>query len=53
MVIPALLPAVSLVGFLALGIMPGLGLLASFQVLRRAMNYALSRPARGVSTRSS
>ena len=28
--------------------MPGLGLLAFFQVLRRAMNYALSRPAREV-----
>jgi AAA family ATP:ADP antiporter len=44
----AMLPAISLVGFLAIGIMPGLGLLAFFQVLRRAMNYALSRPAREV-----
>jgi ATP:ADP antiporter, AAA family len=44
----AMLPALSLVGFLAIGIMPGLGLLAFFQVLRRAMNYALSRPAREV-----
>jgi hypothetical protein len=33
--------AISLVGFLAIGIMPGLGLLAFFQVFRRAMNYAL------------
>jgi hypothetical protein len=41
-----MLPAISLVGFLAIGIM--LGLLAFFQVLRRAMNYALSRPAREV-----
>jgi hypothetical protein len=30
MVIPALLPALSLVGFLAIGIMPGLGLLSLF-----------------------
>jgi len=44
----AMLPAISLVGFLAIGLMPGLGLLAFFQVLRRAMNYALSRPAREV-----
>jgi AAA family ATP:ADP antiporter len=43
-----MLPAISLVGFLAIGFMPGLGLLALFQVLRRAMNYALSRPAREV-----
>ncbi len=38
----AMLPAISLVGFVAIGLMPGLGLLAFFQVLRRAMNYALS-----------
>jgi ATP:ADP antiporter, AAA family len=44
----AMLPAISFFGFLAIGIMPGLGLLAFFQVLRRAMNYALSRPAREV-----
>ncbi|MEY2519298.1 MAG: antiporter, family [Verrucomicrobiota bacterium] len=44
----AIYPAISLVGFLAIGVMPGLGLLAFFQVLRRAMNYALSRPAREV-----
>jgi ATP:ADP antiporter, AAA family len=44
----AILPAVSLVGFLAVGTMPGLGLLAIFQVARRAMNYAVSRPAREV-----
>ncbi len=44
----AMLPAISLIGFLAIGIMPRLGLLAFFQVLRRAMNYALSRPAREV-----
>ena len=44
----AMLPAISLVGFLVIGSMPVLGLLALFQVLRRAMNYALSRPAREV-----
>jgi AAA family ATP:ADP antiporter len=44
----AVLPAVSLIGFLAVGIAPSLGLLAAFQVLRRAMNYAVSRPAREV-----
>ena len=44
----AMLPTISLIGFLAIGCLPGLGLLAFFQVLRRAMNYALSRPAREV-----
>jgi len=44
----AVLPAVSVVGFLAVGIMPSLGLLAAFQVMRRAANYAVSRPAREV-----
>jgi ATP:ADP antiporter, AAA family len=44
----AVLPAVSLVGFLAVGTMPSLGLLAAFQVMRRATNYAVSRPAREV-----
>ncbi len=44
----AMLPAVSLVGFVALAVTPGLSLLAVFQVLRRAMNYAVSRPAREV-----
>jgi AAA family ATP:ADP antiporter len=44
----AILPAVSFVGFLAVGTMPGLGLLAVFQIMRRATNYAVSRPAREV-----
>ncbi|MBA2743836.1 MAG: MFS transporter [Chthoniobacterales bacterium] len=44
----AMLPALSLIGFLAIGATPVLGMLAVFQVLRRAMNYALSRPAREV-----
>lgn len=44
----AMLPALSLIGFIAMGLMPVLSLLAVFQVLRRAMNYAVSRPAREV-----
>ena len=44
----AMLPLVSLAGFLAIGFMPIVGLLAIFQVLRRAANYAVSRPAREV-----
>ncbi len=44
----AMMPLISLAGFLALGFVPVLGLLAVFQVLRRAANYALSRPAREV-----
>jgi AAA family ATP:ADP antiporter len=44
----AMLPIISVIGFVAMGIMPLLGLLAFFQVLRRAGNYALSRPAREV-----
>jgi AAA family ATP:ADP antiporter len=44
----ALLPAVNLVGFLAMGWMPLLSLLVVFQTLRRASNFAVSRPAREV-----
>ena len=44
----ALLPAVSLVGFVAMAAAPSLALLAAFQVARRAVNYAVSRPAREV-----
>ena len=44
----AMLPALSLIGFLAMSAMPVLGLLAFFQVIRRAANYAVSRPAREV-----
>ena len=44
----AILPAISLVGFVAVATMPVLGVLAAFQVLRRAANYALSKPAREV-----
>lgn len=40
------LPAVSAVGFAALAVSPALAVLVVFQVLRRAGNYALSKPAR-------
>ncbi|MGQ0586625.1 MAG: NTP/NDP exchange transporter [Gammaproteobacteria bacterium] len=43
-----LLPLVSLSGFLAMAAAPSLGLLAAFQIARRAVNYAVSRPAREV-----
>ncbi len=42
----ALLPIVVLVGFLGLGLWPTLASLYLFQVVRRAANFALSRPAR-------
>ncbi len=41
-----LLPAVCIVGFTNLGLMPTLGVLIVFQVLRRASNYAVARPTR-------
>ena len=41
-----LLPAVMAVGFFALGMLPLLWVLVGFQVLRRAGNYAIARPAR-------
>lgn len=44
----ALLPAVSLIGFLAIGWLPLLSLLVIFQTLRRASNFAVSRPAREI-----
>jgi len=44
----ALLPLVSLAGFAAMALAPSLALLAAFQVARRAVNYAVSRPAREV-----
>jgi AAA family ATP:ADP antiporter len=42
----ALLPALGLVGFAAIGIAPVLAVLVVFQVLRRAADYAIARPAR-------
>ena len=44
----ALLPAVNVIGFLSMGWMPLLSLLVLFQTLRRASNFAVSRPAREV-----
>jgi len=44
----AVLPMVSIAGFAAMAVAPSLALLAVFQVLRRAANYAVSRPAREV-----
>jgi ATP:ADP antiporter, AAA family len=44
----ALLPLVSLGGFVAMALAPSLALLAAFQIARRAVNYAVSRPAREV-----
>jgi AAA family ATP:ADP antiporter len=44
----ALLPAVNVAGFLSMGWMPLLSLLVVFQTLRRASNFAVSRPAREV-----
>jgi AAA family ATP:ADP antiporter len=42
----ALLPALGLIGFAAIGIAPVLAVLVVFQVLRRAADYAIARPAR-------
>ncbi|MEQ8800353.1 MAG: MFS transporter [Salinisphaeraceae bacterium] len=40
------LPAISLLGFLVLGLVPVIAVLVVFQVLRRSANYAVARPAR-------
>lgn len=42
----AILPAVSIAGFLALGAAPTLPVLVAFVVARRATNFAVARPAR-------
>ncbi len=44
----AVVPAVSLVGFSALALAPGLMMVASFEVLRRIAEFAMSKPAREV-----
>jgi len=44
----ALLPALTLIGFLALGTFPILVVFVVFQVLRRAGEYAVARPTREV-----
>jgi AAA family ATP:ADP antiporter len=42
----AILPALSVVGFTAMGVWPTLALLVIFLTLRRAGNFAIARPAR-------
>src|SRR6266852_6270706 len=42
----ALLPGLGVVGFAAIGLVPVLALLLAFQILRRAADYAIARPAR-------
>jgi AAA family ATP:ADP antiporter len=42
----SMLPAMSVVGFALLGAMPTVTVLMAFQVLRRAGNFAVARPAR-------
>lgn len=42
----ALLPALGLAGFVAIALAPVLAVLIAFQVLRRAADYAIARPAR-------
>ncbi|MCC7124795.1 MAG: MFS transporter [Acidobacteria bacterium] len=44
----AFLPALSVLGFSTLGLAPSIGVLMAFQVLRRAGNFAINRPAREV-----
>ncbi len=44
----AFLPLLSVLGFLGMGFVPVLGFLAAFQILRRAGNFAITRPAREV-----
>jgi AAA family ATP:ADP antiporter len=44
----AMLPALSVVGFTAMGAVPVLSLLVLFLTLRRAGNFAIARPAREV-----
>lgn len=44
----ALLPMLSVLGFVALGAAPTLAIFVVFQVLRRAGNYAVARPTREV-----
>ncbi len=43
-----LLPVVAIAGFMLIGVFPTLGVLIAFQVLRRAGEYAISRPAREI-----
>jgi AAA family ATP:ADP antiporter len=47
-VVLATLPTISIIGFMTLGLAPTIAVLVVYQVLRRAGNFALSRPAREV-----
>ncbi len=42
----AWLPLISVIGFFGLGLAPTLGVIAAFQIIRRASNYAVTRPCR-------
>jgi AAA family ATP:ADP antiporter len=44
----ALLPALTMIGFAALAVTPTLGVIATFQILRRAADYAIARPTREI-----
>ena len=44
----ALLPALTMIGFAALAVTPTLGVIAAFQILRRAADYAIARPTREI-----
>jgi len=44
----ALLPALTMIGFAALAITPSLGVIAAFQIIRRAADYAIARPTREI-----
>jgi len=44
----AILPALSVIGFTAMGVAPTLALLVVFLTLRRAANFAIARPAREI-----
>jgi AAA family ATP:ADP antiporter len=44
----ALLPLLAVAGFFAIGLMPTLAVLVVFQVIRRAGEYAIARPAREI-----
>jgi AAA family ATP:ADP antiporter len=44
----ATLPAMTIIGFGGLAAMPSLGAIATFQVLRRAGDYAIARPTREI-----
>ncbi|ODS54294.1 MAG: MFS transporter [Acidobacteria bacterium SCN 69-37] len=44
----AILPAMTIVGFILVGVMPTIAVIVAFQVLRRAGEFALARPAREI-----